>query len=135
MLPAVLRRGAGRLLPRHAAAFATGAWIKPHLGLELPLPGDARLRTVTVLPGDGVGPEVIKAAQEAIAATGARRAAPPGVRGGGSRLRAARRAAAAAVSPATSRAPHAAGATQRLQPARRARAQHARPPGAHAAGP
>ena len=69
MLPAVLRRGAGLPLARGAAGAAT--WIKPQVGLELPQPGDARLRTVTVLPGDGVGPEVIKAAQEAIAATGA----------------------------------------------------------------
>jgi hypothetical protein len=74
MLPALLRRGARAPLARGAAGAAT--WVKPQVGLELPQPGDARLRTVTVLPGDGVGPEVIKAAQEAIAATGAPQ--PPG---------------------------------------------------------
>ena len=90
MLPAVLRRGAGLPLARGAAGAAT--WHKPQVGLELPQPGDARLRTVTVLPGDGVGPEVIKSAQEAIAATGAPRRPPAprrrrGTRASGDSLR------------------------------------------------
>jgi len=61
-------RACGRRLRSPAAAFSD--WHKPSLGSELPQPGDGRLRTVTLLPGDGVGPEVIKAAQEVIAATG-----------------------------------------------------------------
>lgn len=49
---------------------STGGWVKPQT-LDLPsVSADARRRTVTVLPGDGVGPEVIAAAQECIAATG-----------------------------------------------------------------
>lgn len=52
----------------------TEGWTKP-ASLEFPsVTGDAKRRTVTVLPGDGVGPEVIAAAQEAIAATGEQRA-------------------------------------------------------------
>jgi hypothetical protein len=74
MLPAVRAARAASRLSRGAAGgpAAAGAWQKPQLGMEMPQPGDGRLRTITVLPGDGVGPEVIKAAQAAIAATGAR---------------------------------------------------------------
>lgn len=69
MLGPALRACGRRLRSPPAAAFSD--WHKPALGSELPQPGDGRLRTVTLLPGDGVGPEVIKAAQEVIAATGA----------------------------------------------------------------
>lgn len=45
-------------------------WVKP-MTLDLPsLGNEGRRRKVTVLPGDGVGPEVVSAAQEVIAATG-----------------------------------------------------------------
>lgn len=69
MLPSVLRRAGAAV--RGAGTRSAGTWHKPSLSSELPSPGDGRSRTVTLLPGDGVGPEVIKAAQEAIAATGA----------------------------------------------------------------
>ena len=74
-----LRTVASRLLPQQqtAAPAATrlahygqsGNWQKPTT-LDVPVPGDAKTRTVTVIPGDGVGPLVVGAAQAAIAATG-----------------------------------------------------------------
>lgn len=89
-----LRRGSRALL---GASRGHSGWQKPSLSSDLPLPGDGSVRKVTLLPGDGarrprarraargrgpdaparrrppgVGPDVCKAAQEVIAATGAR---------------------------------------------------------------
>ena len=68
MLPAnvALRRSRDAL--RSALRTAT-TWNKPGLVSEMPAPGGGA-RIVTVLPGDGIGPEVIKAAQAVVAATG-----------------------------------------------------------------
>lgn len=71
---AMLRREVTRVIRSSFSGqvrFATTeGWQKPHT-LDLPsMSADGRRRTVTVLPGDGVGPEVIASAQEAIAATG-----------------------------------------------------------------
>ena len=37
----------------------------------VPLPGDGKPRTVTLIPGDGIGPEVTAAVCEVVAALGA----------------------------------------------------------------
>ncbi len=37
----------------------------------VPTPGDAKLQTVTLIPGDGIGPEVSKAVVEVVDALGA----------------------------------------------------------------
>ena len=58
-------------LSRSLLSRCDSTWTKPQLASELPAPGDARSRVVTCLPGDGVGPEVVRAAQQAVAATGA----------------------------------------------------------------
>jgi isocitrate dehydrogenase (NAD+) len=82
----MLRRGAAALcaaasssqaaLPAgclHSLRCASG-WAKPSDD-ALPIPGGEGLAqgatVITCLPGDGIGPEVIKAAQAAVAATGA----------------------------------------------------------------
>jgi len=64
----MLRRGCAAL--RASLARSATTWHKPAMAADLPSPGGGRV-TVTVLPGDGVGPEVIRCAQEAVAATGA----------------------------------------------------------------
>ena len=63
-----LRRGGSRVT--RALARCDSTWSKPQLASDMPTPGDARSRLVTVLPGDGVGPEVVRAAQQVVAATG-----------------------------------------------------------------
>jgi hypothetical protein len=69
MLPSglALRRSRDAL---RSALRTAATWNKPGLVSEMPSPGGGA-RIVTVLPGDGIGPEVIKAAQAAVAATGA----------------------------------------------------------------
>ena len=64
-----LRRGGSRVTRSLARCDST--WSKPQMASDMPTPGDARSRLVTVLPGDGVGPEVVRAAQQVVAATGA----------------------------------------------------------------
>ena len=38
---------------------------------DVPQPGDSKTKTVTVLPGHGIGPELMKAAMAVLTATGA----------------------------------------------------------------
>ena len=42
-----------------------------HLITYVPSPGDARPQTVTLIPGDGIGPEVSEAVVDVIGALGA----------------------------------------------------------------
>jgi hypothetical protein len=63
-----LRRGGSRVTRSLTRCDST--WSKPQMASDMPTPGDARSRLVTVLPGDGVGPEVVRAAQQVVAATG-----------------------------------------------------------------
>ena len=76
-----LRHALRRLLPAagdaapalsRAAHFGQqGNWTKPTT-LDVPTPGDGKVRKVTVLKGDGVGPLVVNSALEAVQATGGR---------------------------------------------------------------
>ena len=55
--------------PPPAAAAAVAAVATRALGTDLsyvPIPGDSQMKTVTLIPGDGIGPEVVKCVERVV---------------------------------------------------------------------